>query len=171
MALPHKLKNMNLFFNGDNWQGKAEEITLPKLTRKLEAYRAGGMNGAAHVDLGLEDDALGMEMTLGGMEAQLYKQWGIAEIDGVPLRFAGAYQRDDTGEVTACEVIVRGRLSEIDLGSAKQGDNTQVKFSFKPTYYRLVWNGADLIEIDVVNMVEKVDGVDRLSEQRAAIGL
>lgn len=171
MALPHKLKNMNLFFNGDNWQGKAEEITLPKLTRKLEAYRAGGMNGAAHVDLGLEDDALGMEMTLGGVEAQLYKQWGIAEIDGVPLRFAGAYQRDDTGEVTACEVVVRGRLSEIDPGSAKQGDNTQVKFSFKPTYYRLVWNGADLIEIDVVNMVEKVDGVDRLSEQRAAIGL
>lgn len=171
MALPHKLKNMNLFFNGDNWQGKAEEITLPKLTRKLEAYRAGGMNGAAHVDLGLEDDALGMEMTLGGVEAQLYKQWGIAEIDGVPLRFAGAYQRDDTGEVTACEVVVRGRLSEIDPGSAKQGDNTQVKFSFKPTYYRLVWNGADLIEIDVVNMVEKVDGVDRLAEQRAAIGL
>ena len=171
MALPHKLKNMNLFFNGDNWQGKAEEITLPKLTRKLEAYRAGGMNGAAHVDLGLEDDALGMEMTLGGMEAQLYKQWGIAEIDGVPLRFAGAYQRDDTGEVTACEVVVRGRLSEIDPGSAKQGDNTQVKFSFKPTYYRLVWNGADLIEIDVINMVEKVDGVDRLAEQRAAIGL
>lgn len=171
MALPHKLKNMNLFFDGDNWQGKAEEITLPKLTRKLEAYRAGGMNGAAHVDLGLEDDALGMEITLGGMEAQIYKQWGIAEIDGVPLRFAGAYQRDDTGEVTACEVVVRGRLSEIDPGSAKQGDNTQVKFSFKPTYYRLVWNGADLIEIDVINMVEKVDGVDRLSEQRAAIGL
>lgn len=171
MALPHKLKNMNLFFNGDNWQGKAEEITLPKLTRKIEAYRAGGMNGAAHVDLGLEDDALGMEMTLGGVEAQLYKQWGIAEIDGVPLRFAGAYQRDDTGEVTACEVVVRGRLSEIDPGSAKQGDNTQVKFSFKPTYYRLVWNGADLIEIDVVNMVEKVDGVDRLAEQRTAIGL
>ncbi|MEM8060257.1 phage major tail tube protein [Morganella morganii subsp. sibonii] len=171
MALPHKLKNMNLFFDGDNWQGKAEEITLPKLTRKLEAYRAGGMNGAAHVDFGLEDDALGMEITLGGMEAQIYKQWGIANIDGVPLRFAGAYQRDDTGEVTACEVVVRGRLSEIDPGSAKQGDNTQVKFSFKPTYYRLVWNGADLIEIDVVNMVEKVDGVDRLSEQRAAIGL
>ena len=162
---------MNLFFNGDNWQGKAEEITLPKLTRKLEAYRAGGMNGAAHVDLGLEDDALGMEITLGGMEAQLYKQWGIAEIDGVPLRFSGAYQRDDTGETIACEVVVRGRLSEIDPGSAKQGDNTQVKFSFKPTYYRLVWAGADLIEIDVINMVEKVDGKDRLAEQRAAIGL
>ena len=71
----------------------------------------------------------------------------------------------------ACEVVLRGRISEIDPGSAKQGDNTQVKFSFKPTYYKLVWDGADLIEIDTVNMVEKVSGVDRLAEQRAALGL
>ncbi|MDL4385841.1 phage major tail tube protein [Citrobacter braakii] len=171
MALPRKLKNMNLFFDGDNWQGLAEEITLPKITRKMEAYRGGGMNGAAQIDMGLDDGALDMEVTLGGMEAQIYKQWGVAEIDKVQLRFAGAYQRDDTGDVTACEVVVRGRLSEIDPGSAKQGDNTQVKFSFKPTYYKLVWDGADLIEIDVVNMVEKVDGKDRLAEQRAAVGL
>lgn len=171
MALPHKLKNMNMFFNGDNWQGKAEEITLPKLTRKLEAFRAGGINGAVHVDLGLEDDALASDFTLGGVEIDLYKNWGITEIDGVPIRFAGAYQRDDNAEVIPCEVVLRGRISEIDPGSAKQGDNTQVKFSFKPTYYKLVWNGADIIEIDVVNMIEKVDGVDRLAEQRAAIGL
>lgn len=171
MALPHKLKNMNMFFNGDNWQGKAEEITLPKLTRKLEAYRAGGMNGAVHVDLGLEDDALGSEFTLGGVEAKLYKEWGITTIDGTQIRFAGAYQRDDSAEVIACEVVLRGRISEIDPGSAKQGDNTQAKFSFKPTYYKLTWNGADLIEIDTVNMIEIVDGVDRLAEQRAAIGL
>ena len=171
MALPHKLKNMNLFCNGDNWQGKAEAITLPKLTRKLEAYRAGGMNGAVHVDLGLEDDALACDFTIGGIEAELYKQWGITAIDGVQIRFAGAYQREENEAVTACEVVLRGRITEIDPGSAKQGDNTQVKFSFKPTYYRLVWAGADLLEIDVINMVEKVDGVDRLAEQRAAIGL
>ena len=162
---------MNLFFDGDNWQGLAEEITLPKITRKMEAWRGGGMNGAAHIDLGLEDDALGMEVTLGGTEARLYKKWGIAGIDGVQLRFAGAYQRDDTAEVTACEVVVRGRISEIDPGSAKPGDNTQVKFSFKPAYYKLVWDGVDLIEIDVINMIEKVGGIDRLAEQRAAIGL
>lgn len=171
MALPHKLKNMNMFFNGDNWQGKAEEITLPKLTRKLEAYRGGGMNGAVHVDLGLEDDALASDFTLGGLESELYKNWGITEIDGTQIRFAGAYQRDDNAAVIACEVVLRGRISEIDPGSAKQGDNTLVKFSFKPTYYKLVWDGADLIEIDTVNMVEKVSGVDRLAEQRAALGL
>ncbi|EKA7108555.1 phage major tail tube protein [Salmonella enterica] len=58
MALPAKLKNFNIFNAGNNWRGLAESITLPKLTRKLEKYRGGGMNGAAPIDLGLDDDAL-----------------------------------------------------------------------------------------------------------------
>lgn len=171
MGLPRKLKNMNLFNDGENYQGVVEEVTLPKLTRKLEAYRGGGMNGAVQIDMGLDDGALDMEITLGGIEAQIYKQWGIVQVDGVQLRFAGFYQRQDTKESTACEIVVRGRLSEIDPGSAKAGENTQVKFSFKPAYYKLTWDGTDLIEIDVVNMVEKVDGEDRMSDERAALGL
>ncbi|WP_018015428.1 phage major tail tube protein [Teredinibacter turnerae] len=38
MALPHKLKDFNLFGNGDSWQGKIAELALPKLTRKYESY-------------------------------------------------------------------------------------------------------------------------------------
>lgn len=171
MALPRKLKNMNLFNDGENYLGIVEEVTLPKLTRKLEGYRGGGMNGEAQIDLGLDSGALDMEITLGGGETQLYKQWGIATIDGVLLRFCGAYQRDDTGDVTAVEIVVRGRLAEIDPGSAKSGDNSQTKLSFKPSYYKLIWDGEELIEIDIVNMIEKAGGVDRLEQQRAAIGL
>ncbi|HBU6186017.1 TPA: phage major tail tube protein, partial [Escherichia coli] len=39
------------------------------------------------------------------------------------------------------------------------------------TYYRLTIDGSDIIEIDTVNMVEKVNGVDRLEQHRRAIGL
>lgn len=171
MALPRKLKNMNLFNEGESYLGRVEEITLPKITRKFEAYRGAGLNGAVKIDMGLEDDALSSEITFGGMEAQLYKQWGVTQIDGVMLRFNGAYQRDDTAEVTAVEVVLRGRFSEIDGGNNKAGDNTQVKTPFNATYYKLIWDGETLIEIDLLNLVEKVDGVDRLAEQRAALGL
>ncbi|MDE1493382.1 phage major tail tube protein, partial [Xenorhabdus bovienii] len=121
------------FNDGNNYIGVVEEITLPKLSRKLEAYRGGGMNGAANVDLGLDDGALDAEFTLGGVEAQLYKQWGIEKVDGVALRFNGSFQRDDTGDVIAVEVALRGRFSEFDHGSYKQGDNTQTKVSAKNT--------------------------------------
>lgn len=171
MALPRKLKFMNLFNDANNYQGIVEELTLPKLTRKLEAYRGGGMNGSANVDLGLDDGALDSEVTLGGIEAQIYTQWGITKVDGVMLRFVGSFQRDDTGEIVAVEVVTRGRYSEFDSGNYKQGDNTQTKLSAKNTYYKLTMGGRVLIEIDTVNMVEIVDGVDRLAEHRRAIGM
>lgn len=171
MALPRKFKHMNIFNDGQNYMGIAEEVTLPKLTRKLETYRGGGMNGSAQIDMGLDDGALDMEITLGGMEAQIYRQWGIETIDGVQLRFHGSIQRDDIGEVHAVEMVVRGRYSEIDSGNVKEGDNSQTKLSVKPTYFRLEINGEKLIEIDIINMIEIVGGVDRMAAHRAALGL
>jgi P2 family phage contractile tail tube protein len=38
-------------------------------------------------------------------------------------------------------------------------------------YYQLTIDGKEIIEIDIINMVLKVDGVDRLAEHRKAIGL
>lgn len=71
MAMPRKLKLMNVFLNGYSYQGVAKSVTLPKLTRKLENYRGAGMNGSAPVDLGLDDDALSMEWSLGGFRIRL----------------------------------------------------------------------------------------------------
>ena len=39
------------------------------------------------------------------------------------------------------------------------------------TYYKVIVDGETVIEIDTVNMVEIVDGVDMMAEHRAAIGL
>ena len=66
---------------------------------------------------------------------------------------------------------MRGRHKEIDGGENKQGENTSTKLSTACTYYRLTIDGSDVIEIDTVNMVEKVNGVDRLEQHRRAIGL
>lgn len=127
MALPRKLKHLNLFNDGNNWQGIVESLTLPKFTRKFEKYRGGGMPGAVDVDMGLDDGALDTEFSIGGTELLLFKQMGAATVDGIQLRFTGSIQRDDTGEV--------------------------------------------LYEVDVVNMIEIVDGVDLMEAHRNALGL
>ncbi len=169
MALPRKLKNFNVFYNGDNFIGLCDQVELPKLTRKTEEYRGGGMNGPVDTDLGMEK--LEITHTYGGFMREIYRQFGIARADGVLMRFAGAYQRDDTEEVDAVEIVVRGRHKEIDAGNAKAGDNTEFKVGSALTYYKLTVNGEVDIEIDFVNFVETTGGVDRLAEQRAAIGL
>ena len=62
MALPRKLKHLNLFNDGNNWQGIIESLTLPKFTRKFEKYRGGSMADAVDVDMGLDDGALDTEL-------------------------------------------------------------------------------------------------------------
>ena len=39
------------------------------------------------------------------------------------------------------------------------------------SYYKLIVDNEEIIEIDLLNFIEKVNGVDMLEKQRAAIGL
>lgn len=171
MALPRKVKYLNLFNAGNNWMGIVESITLPKLTQKFEKYRGGGMPGAVDISLGLDDGALDTEFTIGGTEALLFKQMGEVRADGVMLRFAESIQRDDTGEVLALELVVRGRHKELDSGEHKQGGSSTTKVSSTNSYAKLTMNGEVLYEVDLINMVWIVDGKDLLEAHRAAIGL
>lgn len=167
--LPSVLKNFNLFNEGASYMGVAEEVKLPKLKRKMEDFRGGGMNGPVKVDLGQE--GLEMETTCAGIVLQVLQQYGATKAAGIGLRFAGAYQRDDTAQVQAVEVVVRGRHEELDPGDAKAGDKGKTVVKSTLSYYKLSIDNKVVIEIDLLNMIEVVNDVDMLAEQRKAIGL
>ena len=166
--IPKKLRDFNMFYEGGSWMGIANEVTLPKLTRKMEELRTG--SGAVKLDMGSE--AMEAEVTLEEINRGVLLDYGITNHAGVQLRFAGAMVRQDsTGQTDAIEVIMRGRWEELDSDTAKKGDNHQMKAKLAVSYYKLTMNGQETIEIDHVNYIEKVGGVDRLEEQRKAIGL
>ena len=76
MALPRKLKHLNLFNDGNNWQGIVESLTLPKFTRKYEKYRGGGMPRDVYLDLGHDDSSIDTELPIAGTEFQQFTQCG-----------------------------------------------------------------------------------------------
>ncbi|WOD12780.1 phage major tail tube protein [Pseudomonas sp. NyZ704] len=171
MAMPRKLKNLNIFNEGASYQGVAKAITLPPLSRKMEGYRGGGMNGTVKVDMGLSDDGIQVTWKLGGWDLLAIRQWGATSASAVGLRFSGAVQRDDTGDVSAVEVVMRGRHEEISFGDSEPGADTEHEITTTCTYYKLSVDGEVLVEIDILNMIEIVDGVDILEAQRRAVGL
>ena len=127
------------------------------------------MNAPVKTDHGME--GLEAELTAAGYMKELFTSWGTLRHDGVLLRFAGALQGDDSENVDSLEIVMRGRFVDIDPGSAKAGEATAFMFKAALSYYKLSINGETLIEIDAVNMVEMVNGVDRLAEVRAALGI
>ncbi|SLK09496.1 phage major tail tube protein [Novosphingobium mathurense] len=169
MGLPRTLKNLMLFNEGQNYVGDVKTVTLPTLTRKLEEYRGGGMSAPLKLDMGME--AMELKAVFGGPMRDILRQWGMTKVNGVYMRFAGFYQQDDTGNSDSVEVIVRGRHSEIEMGDQEVGSPADFTVTSALAYYKLVWNGRTEIEIDPLNMVEVVDGTDRLAEQRSALGL
>lgn len=171
MALPRKVKNLNLFNDGNNFMGLIQSFTPPKLTRKLEAYRGGGMNGAVNADMGLDDGALDTQFVCGGLVRQNVRAYAAKKAGEHLYRFTAAVQRDDTGEVDAVEIVCRGRIKEIDRGEWKPGDTTSETVSLVCSYYKESVNGTIDVEIDLINMIEKINGVDQAAAKRSALGL
>ncbi|SYX51066.1 major tail tube protein [Escherichia coli] len=56
--------------------GKVTSVTPPKLTRKTDSYRGGGMMGAVSIDLGLDDSALDASFVMGGAVRALFLKYG-----------------------------------------------------------------------------------------------
>lgn len=170
MALPKILKDFNLFYDGNSWQGLVPTLTLPELALQMQEYRAGGMDAAVEVDKGMEK--LTMEWQTGGLQESIFSGFGTSKINGQLMRFEGAFESDETGDITACTVTVRGRHSKIALGEQKIGsDNGTHSITTSLSYYKLDVNGQTVIEIDVPNYICVVDGVDRLAKRRAAMGI
>ena len=168
--LPKTIKNFNLFIEGGSYMGRAEETVLPKLTRKMEEYRGGGMNAPMEIDMGSEK--LEAEFTLREFSEDVLLQYGVVDSAGVALRFRAAAQRDDaSGNTDAIEVVMRGRWRELDMGTVKSGDAANMKVAMAITYYKYIVNGETLIELDSLNMIEKVGENDRLAEQRKALDI
>jgi P2 family phage contractile tail tube protein len=167
--LPRKLKNMNIFNDAYSHLGVIGECTLPKIVHAMEDWRGGGMLGPIKIDNGIE--ALEFEWTLGGHDAFPIRQMGVTRHDGVLLRFMGAYQSDETGAVTAVEAVIRGRHQELDHGTQKPGEDTEQKIKTVVSYYKLISNGTELYEIDMLAGIYRVGGVDRYAQIRAALGL
>ncbi len=171
MAMPRKLKNLMLFNDANAYVGVVKSVTLPPLGRKMEAYRGSGMNGPVKADLGMSDDGIQFDWKTGGLDLISLRQFGAVNASGVALRFTGSFQQDDTGDISAVEIVLRGRHETIEMGEAKAGEDTEHSMKTTCTYYKLIVDNEEIIEIDLLNFIEKVNGVDMLDKQRTALGI
>lgn len=169
MALPRILKDFNLFGDGHNWQGQIPSLTLPELSRRMVEYDGGGMDGPVEVDLGQE--LIVFEWNPGGLLPEIFDSYGSPIHDNAMLRFTGAYESDEDGQVVAVEVVVRGRHKTIGMGEASKGEANTQSVTTTCTYYKLTIDGQEKIEIDLPGQVFRVGGVDRLAQRRQALGL
>lgn len=167
MAARNIRKNLNLFVDGRGYAGQIEEFNAPKLSLKTEEFRAGGMNAPIDLNMGMEK--MDTDFALVSYDADVLALFGVAEGNIVKFTAREALESFD-GTVTPVVHTMEGKIREIDPGTSKPGDKATLKITMNLTYYALLHGERLVQEIDIINMIHRVDGVDQLAAMRNALG-
>jgi P2 family phage contractile tail tube protein len=167
MAVFKVFKNFNLFVDGVSQAGKCN-VALPNTQSRTEEHNAGGLDGPIVVDLGIQ--AITFTWTMFEYDRQMLSLSFAGDSRNVGVTFRGV-QEDTNGVLEPVKIEARGWVSGTDNGSAEGGARPSVQFTFNARYINLEIGGQEVWEIDPINMVRRIGGVDILEQQRNAIGI
>jgi P2 family phage contractile tail tube protein len=166
--IPRVLKNFSLFVDGRGLAGTVGTLTLPTLTTKMEEFRGGGMDAPVEIDMGMEK--LETSFELFDYDENVLSLYGLADGAATQLTARGALVRD--GEAAAAMVVnMTGVIKGMEPGDWVAGDQTTMTCQVALRYLKIVIGGREVVEIDKVNMIRRINGQDQLATIRAAIGV
>lgn len=166
--IPRVLKNFTLTIDGRGQAGTISTLTLPVLTTQMEDFRGGGMDAPVGIDMGMEK--LETSFALFEYNPDILALYGLADGAATQLTARGAMRRD--GEAAVAMVVnMTGVIKSFDPGDWEAGAQTTATFAMDLRYLKITAGGRELVEIDVVNMIRRINGVDQLESIRTAIGV
>lgn len=166
----NKVTNANVYLDGTSFMGRAEEITLPDVSPKMVDHKGLGMVGE-------------LELPGGLMKMSAKIKWNAIYSD-VMKKTHNVYK--------SIRVMVRANVETFEGGdrtaqapfvcymtmiSKKAGglgfkaqDNVEREDEFNVTAYKVEIDGVEIIDIDIMANIWRVDGVDQLATYRENIG-
>lgn len=166
----NRITNANVYVDGRSKLGKAEEIKLPDIQAIMQEHKALGMVGKIELPAGF--DKLEGEIKWNS----LYQD--VATVMANPFKAVALQCRSSIETYGA-----QGRQQEVSLvtymtvmfkknplGTFKQHENAEFGSAFSCTYIKQVIDGQEVLELDYMANIFRVNGVDQLQGYRNNIG-
>ncbi|UTO27861.1 phage major tail tube protein [Bartonella harrusi] len=164
-VLPRVLKYFNIFVDGIPYQAKCESVTLPNLSLVVEEYRGGGMDSSLEIDLGLE--TLILTMTISDCSPELMALLGRSDVN-ISLRSSMQAQGTPAEGVV---ITMRGLCKGFEMAEWQPGSKATSTATFTLQYFKYVQKDVEIVEIDVLNLIRKFNGVNQLAEHKNFLGI
>lgn len=165
-----QVTNGNVYVGGNNMMGRVTSVELPEVAFTTEDAKPLGLFGVVEQITGLDK----MEATL-NFEA-VFKELAVQYAN--PKKAVALQVRSSIEEMTSEGVSaelplvthLRGTFKSFPLGQIEQGAKAEFSSTMAVTYIKQVFDGQDIVEIDVLANIYKVNGVDILAEYRRNLG-
>ena len=160
----NKLTNANVYLNGNNLLGRAEEVQLPQIKHKMAEHKALGMVGSAEFFSGI--DKMECKIKWNALYPNVLKACADP-FNAVMIQVRASLETyNGTGrisEVPATAFLI-GTFNEFPLGTIKPQENAEYETTLAVTYAKLIVDKQEIFEIDVLQNIYKVGLTDVLSQ-------
>lgn len=166
----NRVTNANVYIDGASMLGRAEEISLPTIKTMQSPHKALGMIGQMEFFSGL--DKLEAKIKWNSFYPEFLKK-AANPFKAVQLLVKSSMDiEDSTGRTDEQPITISltGTFKEIPTGNFKQHDNVELESTLGITYIKMEINNEEILEIDVMANIYRVDGVDLMANYRANIG-
>lgn len=166
----NRLTNANIYFDGTNFLGRAEEVNLPEIKYIMAEHKALGMVGSAEFFAGIEK--MEAKFKWNALYPEVLKK-AANPFTAVAIQVRASLETySDQGLIQQSPAVfhVKGTFKNLPGTVIKTKDNPEQESSMSVNYAKLVVNDEDIYEIDVLQNIYKVGGIDVLTEYRANIG-
>jgi hypothetical protein len=167
--IPAVINNCNAYLEGNKLLGMAD-LVMPNIEFMVSELAGAGITGA--VEVPVEGHVRPMTATVNFKvpSAQQFQMTGYLA-SGITFRAAvQIYDAGTGGPITVqFSCLMRGKAKVLNLGTLKPGEQAGGSNDVAVNYLKVFLNGVEMCEIDPMNGVCRIYGVDHLAAINAAI--
>lgn len=169
MIIPEVLNNYNVYNgDGDKLIGITDDMSIAELSSKVVTITGAGIPGAYEVPVLGQLEPITQEVPFRLLYSQVLTM--ANPLKPVRLNVRGAIQvtnkNTQISDLAGFRYVVGGRSKVVGGGNLKLGDVMGTKLSIASTYILFEINGEKLIEVDMLNSIYRIDGVDLMERVR-----
>lgn len=170
MTIPEKVVNFNVYNDADKLVGVAAEITLPDFEAMSETVSGAGIAGEYESTTPGHFGSQTIEVPFRTVSDSSFK---FLQNRGQTIILRAAQQSYDVSKgktnIRPLKITIRGIPKSLNLGKVAVGSPTETAATIEILYIKIEENGHTLLELDKLNFIFIVDGVDLLEDIRNAI--
>lgn len=161
------LGDFSWFKNGTGLLPLVEEVMAPDLKWKTEDYTGGGLMGTRSPKTIL--DKMEIKVKCAGHDPAVTAGFGL--MPGMAESFKLVSSLVDPGQPEVPQkILFTGTITEVKRDAYKAGKQMVEHTITDLTYYEEWQDGKEVIAIDLLNQVLRVNGVDVMAQRRRNLG-
>lgn len=166
----NKLTNANIYLNGNNLLGRAEEIQLPQIKHKMAEHKALGMIGSAEFFAGI--DKLECKIKWNALYPEVLRSCANPFMAAMIQVRASLETYSGSGRIkeVPATAFITGIFKDFPLGDIKPHENAEYETNMSVTYAKLIVDKQEIFEVDVLQNIYKVGPVDVLRTFKKNLG-